>query len=335
MTISSISDLQMSLIGRRQNANLRTELAKLTEEISSGQVSNIRDAISGNAAPLSSVERSLNMLDGYEFSAGRVDLKFSYAATALEVVQQGVSGLGPEVLSALQSGDVALDPVLNSAEQNFQNAVSALQARVGGQFVFSGLNSESSSLISAEEMLGLLRAEVSGVTDPADFVDTVERWFNEPGGGFETSAYQGGAQSTVDVIVSATVVIDDMYTADRDEIRSTLRDLAMVTLISEGAFSGDDDAKYQVLQTVGANLLVTDDQLTSARASLGREQQKVSEAIIQIQSERYVLNQARNEIVGVDVFEAAGRLEEVQTQLESLYLITARTSRLNLTEYLR
>jgi len=36
----------------------------------------------------------------------------------------------------------------------------------------------------------------------------------------------------------------------------------------------------------------------------------------------------------VDIFESATALEQVQTQLETLYTITARTARLNLTNFL-
>lgn len=335
MPISSVSDLQMSLIGRRQNANLRTELVRLTQEIASGQVSDVQKAISGDTAPLSSIERNLSLLDGYEFAAGRAELKLTYAATAMEKVQSNVTGLGSELLTARQSGVNSLQPVLSSAEGNFASAVSALQTQVGNQFVFSGLNSQQSPLIEAEAMLDLVRLEVSGISEPAAFLDAVDRWFTEPGNGFETAAYQGGAQSTVGLAVSSTDVIDDMYTADNDTIRSTLRDLAVVTLVAEGSYGGSTEAVDLVIESVSSNLLASDDQITLGRAAIGRAQQDLGEAIVQNQSERYVLNQARNEIVGVDVFEAAGRLEEVQTQLESLYLITARTSRLNLTEYLR
>jgi len=270
MPISSISDLQMSLIGRRQNANLRTELVRLTQEIASGQVSDIQKEISGDTAPLSSIERNLSLLDGYEFAARRAELKLTYAATALEKVQSNVTGLGSELLTARQSGVNSLQPVLSSAEGNFASAVSALKAQVGNQFVFSGLNSQQSPLIEAEAILDLVRLEVSGVTEPAAFLDVVDRWFTEPGNGFETDAYRGGAQSTVGLAVSSTDVIDDIYTADNDTIRSTLRDLAVIALVAEGSYAGNTEAVDQVIESVSASLLSSDDQITLSSAGDSR-----------------------------------------------------------------
>lgn len=335
MSVTGISDLQMSLIGRRQNASLRSELVKLTQEIASGKVSDVQEAILGDTAPLSSIDRSLSLIDGYEFSASRADLKFSYASESLARIQDSVSALGAELLAALQGGANSFEPLLNSAGNDFQSSIAALQAQIGSQFVFSGLNSESAPLIPAGDILDSLRLATAGVSDPAVFLDLVDRWFTEPGNGFDTTAYQGGPESTVGLAVSSTTSIDDMFTANDDAIRSALRDQAIIALVSEGSYSGSAEELEEVVGAVGNSLLSVDNELTSLRAAMGEQHQKIDSANIQNQSERFALNEARNEILGVDVFEAAGRLEEVQTQLESLYLITARTSRLNLTEYLR
>ena len=335
MSVTGISDLQMSLIGRRQNAGLRAELVELTQEIASGKVSDVQAAISGDTAPLSSIDRNLSLISGYEFAASRVDLKLSYAATSLENLQGNVSALGAKLLSALQGGSNSIAPVLDSAKDNFKTSVASLQVQIGSQYVFSGLNSERAPLIPAEDILDSLRAATAGVSDPATFLDLIDRWFTEPGNGFDTIAYQGGADSTVGLVVSSTTTVDDMFTANDDEIRSALRDLASITLVSEGSFAGSAEDLEAVIDEVGNNLIASDNQLTALRAALGEQRQRVDEATVQNGSERFALSEARNEILGVDVFEAAGRLEEVQTQLESLYLITARTSRLNLTEYLR
>ena len=67
---------------------------------------------------------------------------------------------------------------------------------------------------------------------------------------------------------------------------------------------------------------------------LGETQARIDETQIRLTGERDALNLARNNLIGADPYEAAGQLEVVQTRLETLYAVTARTSRLNLTEYL-
>ena len=333
--IGGVSDLQQSLLNRRQNSELRAQLVQLTQEVGSGRVSDIHDSLSGNIAPLASVSKSLTMLNAYETTANQLNLRLDYAYSAIDGIRSKVSGLGPEILGALNQGEASLDLVIDSASNAFETAVQALQVRVGDRFIFSGENSTSSPLISAEQMLVALRTETAGLTDADDFFDAVDRWFTEAGNGFETSAYVGGVASGEGVAVSSTTVASDTPTADTMVLREGLRDLAMVKLVAEGSFSGSIEAQAALGQRIGGSMLATSDAMTRQQAQLGSTQEQVSQAIAQTQSEQFSMNQAYNELVGVDLFEAASRLEDTQTRLESIYLITAKTSRLNLADYLR
>jgi len=52
-------------------------------------------------------------------------------------------------------------------------------------------------------------------------------------------------------------------------------------------------------------------------------------------AESSALELARAELIAIDPYKAATDLTSVQTQLETLYALTARLSRLSLVEYLR
>ena len=52
-------------------------------------------------------------------------------------------------------------------------------------------------------------------------------------------------------------------------------------------------------------------------------------------NERNALMLQRSELIGADPYETAAALTERQTQLETLYALTARVSRLSLAAYLR
>ena len=53
------------------------------------------------------------------------------------------------------------------------------------------------------------------------------------------------------------------------------------------------------------------------------------------QAELLSLELAQSDLVGADPYRLATELEAVQTNLEMLYSITARLSRLNLTDFIR
>ena len=52
-------------------------------------------------------------------------------------------------------------------------------------------------------------------------------------------------------------------------------------------------------------------------------------------SESSALQIARSEMVAVDAYDAATRLTDAETRLQTLYAVTARLSSLSLTDYLR
>jgi flagellar hook-associated protein 3 FlgL len=67
---------------------------------------------------------------------------------------------------------------------------------------------------------------------------------------------------------------------------------------------------------------------------VGTTQAQIVSAVTRNGAEESALEIARAGIVSADPYDAASRLEELQTRIEALYLITARVSRLSLSEYI-
>ena len=81
-------------------------------------------------------------------------------------------------------------------------------------------------------------------------------------------------------------------------------------------------------------MLQNQDQITATRADIGFAEGRISQAQSRLSAEYSSLEILRGDLVSVDPFETATELEHVQTQLEMLYTITARASRLNLMNFL-
>ena len=52
-------------------------------------------------------------------------------------------------------------------------------------------------------------------------------------------------------------------------------------------------------------------------------------------NESFALQIARNDLVSADPYETASKLQETEAQLEMIYTITARMTRLSLLDYMR
>ncbi|MGR3292274.1 MAG: flagellin [Paracoccaceae bacterium] len=75
--------------------------------------------------------------------------------------------------------------------------------------------------------------------------------------------------------------------------------------------------------------------LTILRANVGSAEARIEDATAQNSAEKFALEIARADITAIDPYQTATELEAVALQLETLYTLTVRLSRLSLSEYLR
>ncbi|WP_299194020.1 flagellin [uncultured Litoreibacter sp.] len=334
MNFSITGDLASSLMSRRTSASLKSELQRLTQEAGTGRVTDVARSTKGELAPIASVKRSLALLDAHATSASKTALKLTSQDLALQAISQQISELGPAILTAANSGPVAFDAAISSHADRFSGAVSALSTKISGSYVFSGVSVDTAPLAAADDMLAELEVVTAGSASAADFYQRIDDWFNLPGG-FDQTGYLGSDANSDPLEVSSTETIHVSLTADALEVKNVLKDLAVLSLVADGAFLGNAAERKELASQAAGSLISGTKDLIEVRANVGAQLERLSLAEAQNASERYALSESYNQITGVDLFETATRLEEVQLQLESLYLITARTSRLNLTEFLR
>ena len=111
--------------------------------------------------------------------------------------------------------------------------------------------------------------------------------------------------------------------------------------LAKGALAADSnltlslDTRRSLQQTAGVDLLSTASPIANLQARLGHAEQQVEQASVRISAQQSSYGIARNDLVSADPYETATRLQAVQQQLETQYTLTARLSRLSLTEYLR
>ncbi|MDJ1008254.1 MAG: flagellin [Paracoccaceae bacterium] len=334
MSIQGVGDLGQSYQLRRDNARLMESFQTLSDELSSGKRSDLGRGVSGDFGPLIGIERGLQAVDAYQTSATETGMLAEAAQAALEFV----SGTATDISSSLLLANEDFDPTLvdagaRSAARGFEDAVSALSVRVGDRSVFSGVATDTAPLADTETMLSELDALIAGETTAAGVEAVVAAWFG-PGGGYETTGYLGDTMPMSDVPISEDEKVTLEVTAADQGIRDTLAGLAMGALLDRGLFAGDTDARGEMAGIAGNRLLEANYDLTDTRAKVGSAEERIESAKTRNAAEEDALELARNEIVAIDEYEAAQSLQEIETQLETLYTLTSRLSRLNLTAFL-
>ena len=314
MQTLSLGDLSQSLILTRHSAQLKAALQTLSSESTTGLVADQTARLHGNFGPIAGVETSLTLLDAYRNVSAETQMAADMMQKALKTVQDQ-SAMGADFLTiAAGQVPVKIDALALKADQ--------------------GLNTTTTALDSSDLLLSALSTAITaaGATTAAGVQTAVSDWFNSPAG-FTAVAYQGGApRDAVQVKKKKTVQLD--ITATDPAIRETLKALALGALLSRGILAGNDVARADLANRAGQSLVAAQVPMADLAANLGTLQQTVQNAITRNDAESSVLQSARLSLLSVDPYETATKYQQTQDQLQTLYAITARASRLSLVDFL-
>lgn len=334
MTITTIGDLAQSYIMRRQNSDLNNQLGSLLQELSSGRTADPATHLGGSYSYLADVERSLSLNDGYDTATAEVRVVTDTMQSALEAFQTVSADLGLDMISSAESNIGSVMTTMSErAAGDVGLLLSKMNTSVGGRFLFGGIASDTAPMADAETIFAALRTELAGETSLAGIDARLDAWFGV-GGGFETVAYQGDTTSLAPFRLGAGESVNLDLRADETAIRDLLKHAAKAALAADPVLGYDNALQKEMLLSAGKSLTSDQTGLTQIRADLGYAQARIDESAVRLSAERTSLQIARTELLSVDPYESVTRLENVQFQLEALYTVTARLSRLSLTDYL-
>lgn len=334
MNSLSLGDLANSFMLQQRSTALKTELSKLTTELASGQVSDVKSVLAGNLSYLTDIENGLSTAQGYKVSSTEAAQFTGAMQTVLGTIQESTSTFGANLILVANGG---LDSVaVQSSSEAFEilkSTIGALNTNFAGRSLFSGAATDQLALGSADQLMTDLRAELTGVIGPTSKIAAIQNWFDDPTG-FDTSFYGGSTSNIAPFRVSKTEEFSIDIRATDPAIKDTLRDLAMAALAADDTLNIDNIERKSLLLEAGEGLLKSQEGVTGLRAQIGYLESRIDMASAQNESERLSLEYAKGSLLAADPYETAVRLEEVQFQLQSLYAVTVRTSELSLVNFL-
>ena len=332
MTMLSVGDLAQSFLMARQNVALKTELQRLSNEVTTGVADDTARHLAGDFGPLAGINASLARLTGYKSVTTEAALFTGAMQSALSLVDDMASTLGQSLLAGATTSTAArIDAMAAEAVQKLETALSALNTRLGDRSLFAGTATTTTPLPDGETLLTTLQSVVVGAQTVGDIDMALTNWFAAPDG--FAGLYRGGPPlATLTVAPGETVRVD--ITARDPAIRDTLQGLAMAALLDRGLLTGQPSARAEVVRRSGDILIGSQTSRAHLTAQLGTTQARIDSAAQRNTAETSALNIARANLLSVDGYETASRLLQTQTQLETLYALTSRMSRLNLVDYL-
>lgn len=335
MNMTSIGDLAQSLMLRHKSVELKQTISTLTEELNTGQVSDVSKRLGNDFSYLSDIERNLSRLGGFSVATNEAKIFAGAAQTGLGHLHDMASSLSSALLSTSTTTlSPAIENLSGQARDSLDSAISVLNGSVAGRSLFGGTATDQVPLMGADVMLAALTPLVAGLTTAADVETAIRDWFADPGG-FKAVMYQGSDDTLAPLQIGPGQQVNMTLKADDAAFGDILGDLALAALAADPALGFDKGLQMDLLLSSGGALLKSQDNLTQVRADLGFAEARIEEAATRNVSAQTSLELTRNSLLEADPFETAIRLEEAQFQLETLYTVTVRSSQLSLLNFMR
>jgi flagellar hook-associated protein 3 FlgL len=329
MALVSLGDMAQSFLLRRHLAALKGDAQTLLAEVATGQVSDVTRRVQGDFSRLGGVEASLSRLAAYRTATAETAALAGATQVALTTLEDLSADLAPALLTAGQAGtEAGVATAGADARARLESGLAALNSSVAGQ---SLLGAGGEPLPGADTILAALESATAGALTASGVEAAVRAWFDDPAG---YGAMAGGVpRSPVGIAPGETVTLD--ITARDPGITDSLQALALAALLDRGALAGDAVQRGYLATRAGSALLSSQTPRAELADRVGLAEARLQDAAARNGAEASALGIARAEILGVDSYEAATRLEATQGQIETLYAITARISRLSLVDFLR
>ena len=313
-------------------STIRHRLESARTEAVTGRVSDVARAVNGDTAKVNQLSQSIAYAEDRVTILGFESKRASTIQDAIGSIRGQLSRTQNAVAMGLSgSAPQSLDSAETQAEAGFKDAVSRLNSNFGNRPLFGG-DSGTVPLISADAMLGTLRDIVTSAPDIATALSEIDAYFNDPAGGFATTAYQGGDGDAPSVELSKTERVASSVRADESALRQTLQAFAVTALAAETTTDGD----RMEMMTAGNALIRGSVQGTiDLQARIGVREERIAISQTNYQAQVTSLSLAMNALTSRDQAEAATEMRMLESQLEAAYLTTSRLANLTLTNFLR
>lgn len=338
MAIQSVGDQARAFALQIASNRLKLSLATLTQEMASGESADIGTRLQGNTRVLSGIEARIAAVGQFQRNASDATILTNGVQDVLEGIRQDVTGLGTDLTSdPFLQQNTALGTRTMQIANTLDSVINRLNGAVAGRFMMGGLATGTPPVAPAAEILDRLVTATAGLTIASDVAQVVSDWFDAaPGaGGYLDHAYFGTLGTPQQIQVGEGTTIALSSSAASPEIRDMLKGLAMAALPGRGVLATDMGEAATLMRTAGRAIYQADRDMIGEMGRVGLTQQFIAQANHGNTAALSVLSLTRNEMRSVDPFETTAALTEVQSQLEALYAVTARLSKLKLADFIR
>lgn len=351
MKTTAVSTLALQTLLRSQVQNQQSELTKAQKEATTGIYADIGLALGARTASAVDMTNDINSMQATIDSNSIADMRLSSSQSALDQISSNAqTALNALLTISGDSGQSQIRTAQNEIKNAFVATTSASNMSASGEYLFSGINTDSKPLndyfgasgagakadfdAAFSSYFGFPQSDpaVSNITGAqmSDFISTkVAPMFDSP----QWEANWSNASDTpMTSRIGASETVQTSTTVNTEGFRKVA--MASVLGVELLGLNLSSDARSSVkdiaTQAIGEGI----DDIDTERSTLGVSQSRVKKADDSLNSQMTIVKSQINDLESVDPYDAATRVNTLTTQLETSYALTSRISQLSLLNYL-
>ena len=347
MKTSFVSSHSVSQAMRYSTMRTQSDLVKAQKELDTGKVFDSGLALGARTAQTITFARDLERLNGIVDSNGLVAARLTATQEALtHITSAAQEFLG--VLTASVSGDAAASVTRDSGRAALDTLTSILNTPFNGEYIFAGINTDvkpfegfaAGSRAKAAFDAAFLAHFTFSQSDPAAAsitaaqMDAFITTALEPQ--FLGAGWQANWSNATDQKIVSRIALNETTETSVSANNDGMRKLAMAAAAISDLFGSNLSAAGKEALVSRAVALVGEaiSAIAELQSQTGVVEQRVSAASDRMKMQADLFERSIIETEGVDPYEAANRVKELLSHIETSYALTARIQQLSLLRFL-
>lgn len=349
MKTSGVSSAAISNSMRTSQSRMQVDLVKAQKERDTGRVADTGLALGARTAQSVTFARDLDRLNGIVDSNALVASRLTSTQDALGQLTDAAQQLLGAMTTAV-SGDMTDAIAHDSGKATLQSMTAILNTSVNGEYLFAGTNTDvkpiddftaagspAKAALDASFLahFGFAQTDPAAASITAADMDTFIT--NDVMPQFFGPGWNANWSDATDQQIVSRIALNETTQTSVSANNDGVRKLAMAAAMVANFYSASE-LSAETKKTVASRALSLSGEAVSdlgqTQSQTGIVQKRVSDATDRIKTQADLFEKHILDLEGVDPYEAANRVSELLTNIQTSFAITARIQQLSLVNFL-
>ncbi len=349
MRLNGISTYALNTGLRSHTARLQIKLVEAQKEVATGRKADLGYSLGSLSSSVVTVDSQINFIEQTKLTNSFLGNRLSTMQLSMNTINETATNFFSQVSTEL-SGNIDVNLLRETAQSTLGTVVSALNVTLGGEFLFSGINTDSQAIVdyngpsgtTAKNAVNAAFTATFGfaVDDPAAANITptaMEAFIDGPFNDlFNDSNWQtlwtGSSDRGMRSKISTRELVENPVTAHAPAFRKIMAASVLISEFVDGALNPstiDALAKSAIkLSSTGIG------ENGSEQARLGILEERVVNATERMNFQKSIFSNQMASLTDIDSYEAATRLNQLVLGLEASYSATVKMQSLSILNYI-